>query len=378
MTTSVAPKLRARSRRKVESNNIAGSVDWTCGLWTSDIRSRSWRACRPAVDAWCWSSPATVDAALDPALAALLERCASRRATCALKKGKALYLHRPAGVKAPRVVFAVAGSAHAEGLQGGRRAGARRWSRPAARSTSAVGLAGAPVTARHTPRPWSTAAGDATYLYRHTKPSAAQPSALKVLTLLCAKARRQGGAAGPGARPGHRRRRDAGARMRQPPRQPLHAEPTWPSRRRSSARITTSRSRCSTARTSRSSAWARSSRWRRARTSRCASSSRATTARAKGRPPVVLVGKGITFDTGGISIKPAAEMDEMKFDMGGAASVLGTLRAVAELKPALNLVVPDPVVREHAERHVPSSRATSSPACRARPSRSSTPTPRAA
>jgi leucyl aminopeptidase len=59
----------------------------------------------------------------------------------------------------------------------------------------------------------------------------------------------------------------------------------------------------------------------------------------KTQAPVVLVGKGITFDTGGISIKPAAEMDEMKFDMGGAASVLGTLRAVVELKPKLNLVV---------------------------------------
>jgi leucyl aminopeptidase len=58
----------------------------------------------------------------------------------------------------------------------------------------------------------------------------------------------------------------------------------------------------------------------------------------KSQPPVVLVGKGITFDTGGISLKPGAEMDEMKFDMGGAASVLGTLRAVAELKPRLNLV----------------------------------------
>ncbi|MBH9553744.1 leucyl aminopeptidase [Inhella gelatinilytica] len=55
--------------------------------------------------------------------------------------------------------------------------------------------------------------------------------------------------------------------------------------------------------------------------------------------PVVLVGKGITFDTGGISLKPGAEMDEMKFDMGGAASVLGALRAVVELKPKLNLVV---------------------------------------
>ena len=54
--------------------------------------------------------------------------------------------------------------------------------------------------------------------------------------------------------------------------------------------------------------------------------------------PFVLVGKGITFDTGGISIKPASEMDEMKFDMCGAASVLGTFRALAELQPTLNVV----------------------------------------
>ncbi len=55
-------------------------------------------------------------------------------------------------------------------------------------------------------------------------------------------------------------------------------------------------------------------------------------------PPVALVGKGITFDTGGISIKPAAEMDEMKFDMCGAASVLGTLKAVAQMRLPLNVV----------------------------------------
>jgi leucyl aminopeptidase len=59
---------------------------------------------------------------------------------------------------------------------------------------------------------------------------------------------------------------------------------------------------------------------------------------ARGDAPIVLVGKGITFDTGGISIKPSAEMDEMKYDMGGAASVLGTFRALAELKPRLNVV----------------------------------------
>ena len=58
----------------------------------------------------------------------------------------------------------------------------------------------------------------------------------------------------------------------------------------------------------------------------------------KGQAPVVLVGKGITFDTGGISIKPAAEMDEMKFDMGGAASVLGTFAALGRLRPKLNVI----------------------------------------
>ncbi|WP_423228713.1 leucyl aminopeptidase [Pseudaquabacterium rugosum] len=59
---------------------------------------------------------------------------------------------------------------------------------------------------------------------------------------------------------------------------------------------------------------------------------------ARGEAPLVLVGKGITFDSGGISIKPAGEMDEMKFDMCGAASVLGTFRALLALKPRLNVV----------------------------------------
>ena len=57
-----------------------------------------------------------------------------------------------------------------------------------------------------------------------------------------------------------------------------------------------------------------------------------------GQKPYVLVGKGITFDSGGISLKPGAKMDEMKFDMGGAASVFGTMRAVAELGLPLNVV----------------------------------------
>jgi leucyl aminopeptidase len=55
-------------------------------------------------------------------------------------------------------------------------------------------------------------------------------------------------------------------------------------------------------------------------------------------PPVVLVGKGITFDSGGISIKPGEAMDEMKYDMSGAGSVLGAMRAIAEIGPKLNVV----------------------------------------
>lgn len=63
----------------------------------------------------------------------------------------------------------------------------------------------------------------------------------------------------------------------------------------------------------------------------------------KGNPdaearPIVLVGKGVTFDTGGISLKPGEAMDEMKYDMCGAASVYGVMRMVAELNLPLNVV----------------------------------------
>ena len=62
-------------------------------------------------------------------------------------------------------------------------------------------------------------------------------------------------------------------------------------------------------------------------------------AQAAKEKPMVLIGKGITFDSGGISLKPGPEMDEMKFDMCGAASVLGTLKAVARMQLPINLTV---------------------------------------
>ncbi len=74
---------------------------------------------------------------------------------------------------------------------------------------------------------------------------------------------------------------------------------------------------------------------------------------AKSQKPVVLVGKGVTFDTGGISLKPAPEMDEMKFDMSGAGSVLGTLKAIAEMKLPVNVVGIIP-----ATENMPGGRAT--------------------
>ena len=69
--------------------------------------------------------------------------------------------------------------------------------------------------------------------------------------------------------------------------------------------------------------------------------------------PIALVGKGITFDSGGISLKPGAAMDEMKYDMGGAASVFGAMRACAEMALPINVVA----VIASAE-NMPSSEAT--------------------
>ncbi|WP_247895843.1 hypothetical protein [Azospirillum brasilense] len=59
---------------------------------------------------------------------------------------------------------------------------------------------------------------------------------------------------------------------------------------------------------------------------------------AEDRRPLAFIGKGVTFDTGGISIKPAAGMEDMKWDMGGAAVVIGTMRALAARKAKVNAV----------------------------------------
>jgi leucyl aminopeptidase len=74
---------------------------------------------------------------------------------------------------------------------------------------------------------------------------------------------------------------------------------------------------------------------------------------AADEPPVALCGKGITFDTGGISLKPPPKMDEMKFDMCGAAAVIGTMASIAELGLKANVVAIVPTCE-----NMPGSRAT--------------------
>lgn len=73
----------------------------------------------------------------------------------------------------------------------------------------------------------------------------------------------------------------------------------------------------------------------------------------EGDPPIALVGKGLTFDTGGISIKPASGMEDMKYDMSGGAAVLGAMRAIGELRTPANVVAVVP-----ASENLISGRAT--------------------
>jgi leucyl aminopeptidase len=72
----------------------------------------------------------------------------------------------------------------------------------------------------------------------------------------------------------------------------------------------------------------------------------------EGAPVLALVGKAVTFDTGGISIKPADGMEKMKYDMGGGATMLGAMRAIAALKPAVKVIAVVP-----ATENMPGGRA---------------------
>ncbi len=275
------------------------------------------------------------DKSLDARLAAALNDAVSH-GDLVIKAGKVLYLHRPAGVKAARLVFAVAGSATVKAFKAAVAQGLAQVKGSGAKHV-AVGLAGAgELTAAHA-EAVVAAAAEAVYVYRHTKPSAPAAAALNKVTLLCAKgdakAVQQGLARGEAIAAGVTLARECANRPGN------HCTPTYLANQakklgKEHGLKVEVLDRKAVEKLGMGSflAVAQGS----------AEPLRFIVARydgaPKGQAPVVLVGKGITFDTGGISIKPAGEMDEMKFDMGGAASVLGTLRAVAELKPKLNVI----------------------------------------
>lgn len=82
---------------------------------------------------------------------------------------------------------------------------------------------------------------------------------------------------------------------------------------------------------------------------------------APGGPVLGLVGKAVTFDTGGISIKPAADMDKMKFDMSGGAAMIGVMKALSQLKPAIKVIAVVP-----ATENMPGEKHRSRGMCRRR------------
>jgi leucyl aminopeptidase len=254
----------------------------------------------------------------------------------ALDNGRALYLGKPAGVKAPRVAVAVAVDAAPRAVKTALAQGLAQLKGLGGKHV-AVWIAGANgVSAAHA-EALTGATGDALYLYRHTKPSAGNGSKLSKVTLLCTRddeaAVAQGLKRGAAIAAGVTLARELANRPGN------HCTPSMLGEQAEEL--------------------ARAMKLKvevlgRKEIEKLGMGSFLSVAQgsdepprfivlrydgaANGDAPVVLVGKGITFDTGGISIKPAGEMDEMKFDMGGAASVLGTFRAIAQLKARVNLV----------------------------------------
>jgi leucyl aminopeptidase len=278
------------------------------------------------------------DAALDPAIGALVD-AAVDSGDLQLKSGRSICLHRPAGLKALRLVLSVAGTpatsvkafkAAVSQALGLLKSGGARSVTVAVAASGSLGDAHGEALA--------TAAGDAVYLYHHTKPSAPAAPRLQKFQLVCDKADQrvvqQGLQRGAAIAEGVALAREFANRPGN------HCTPTFLGEQ---ARKLGKDHGLSVQVLDRKAVEKLGMGAFLAVAQGSAEPLRFIVARydgaARGQAPVVLVGKGITFDTGGISIKPAAEMDEMKFDMGGAASVLGTLRAIAELKPKLNLVV---------------------------------------
>ena len=276
-----------------------------------------------------------IDGALAPAISSLISD-AVEAGDLQLKAGRSLYLHRPAGVKAARLLVVGAAAASVKSFKSAVAVGLSQLKGSGAKHVAVAVADANPLTALHG-EAVATAAADATYLYRHTKPSAIKPPAMTRFTLVCGKA--QAGDVSAGLQRGAAIASGVTLARECANRPGNHCTPTYLGEQ--AKRLgkehglkveVLDRKAVEKLGMGAFLAVAQGS----------AEPLRFIVARyegaAKSQAPVVLVGKGITFDTGGISIKPSAEMDEMKYDMGGAASVLGALRAIAEIKPKLNVI----------------------------------------
>ncbi len=278
------------------------------------------------------------DPALDHVVAALIDEAVAS-GDLQLKAGRNAYFHRPVGIKAKRLVVAVAPGSADGSMKGVKSAVGQALNllKTGGAKHVAVALATSAVPDQAFAEAVAAVAGDATYLYRQTKPSAGADSQLLKISLVCEKP------AAASVQQGLRRGSAIGAGVslaRELANLPgNHCTPTYLGEQ---ARKLGKEFALSVQVLDRKAVEKLGMGAFIAVAQGSAEPLRFIVMRydgaAKTVAPVVLVGKGITFDTGGISIKPSAEMDEMKFDMGGAASVFGTMRAIAELKPKLNLV----------------------------------------
>jgi len=277
------------------------------------------------------SRPGDLGKPLGKALSAAL-----RADDLALKAGRCLVLHQVDGVNAPRLVFVVAADATAKAFHAAVAVGLAALKNGGARSVAVASALAEPLTAAHA-QALVMAASDCLYVYRRTKPSAPSASRLRAASLLCAADDARELAA---QLKRSRAIADGVELARELANRP--ANHCTPSVLADEAHRLGKAHGLEVHVLNRKDAEKLGMGCFLAVTQGSVQAPRFIIVKyqgaAKSVAPLVLVGKGITFDTGGISIKPAAGMDEMKFDMGGAASVLGTLRAVAELKPKLNLI----------------------------------------
>jgi leucyl aminopeptidase len=277
----------------------------------------------------------TVPATLEAPLAGALKDAVAQ-GDLALKAGRSLYLHKVAGLKAARTVVAVAGDGSAKAFKAAVAAGVAAVKGLGVRQL-AVACAGGDALGEAHAEALVAAVNDAVYVYRATKPSASETPKLERATLLCTKPEaavlQKGLVRGQAIANGVTLARECANRP---------------------GNVCTPTYLADQAKALAKEFGFKLEVLERKDVEKLGMGAFVAVAQGSAEPlkfivlryngggktqaPVVLVGKGITFDTGGISIKPSPEMDEMKYDMGGAASVLGTFRAVGEIKPKLNLV----------------------------------------